>query len=157
DHGRLTVFPASGYDHPDQSHFTSRHLWPFGALDVQQSPGWLARLLDVIGDDDNATQGLSLDSALMPSLATARVPVATLDDPADYGFDSHNVWDVPAVLLQEAMGSLGGIVDSSEPFLTGASKTISQADQLRRQLGRFVGDDGRAHYNTKVKYPDTDF
>jgi uncharacterized protein (DUF1501 family) len=157
DHGRLTVFPAIGYYHPDQSHFTSRHFWEVGALDTRQSTGWLGRLLDVIGDEDNAMQGLSLDSSLMPSLATARVPVATLTNPSDYGFDSHNVWDVPAVLLQEAMGSLGGLVDETEPFLTNASKTISQADQLRRQLGRFVGDDGQAHYNTKAKYPDTDF
>jgi uncharacterized protein (DUF1501 family) len=157
DHGRLTVFPAIGYYHPDQSHFTSRHFWEVGALDTRQSTGWLGRLLDVIGDEDNAMQGLSLDSSLMPSLATARVPVATLTNPSDYGFDSHNVWDVPAVLLQEAMGSLGGLADETEPFLTNASKTISQADQLRRQLGRFVGDDGQAHYNTKAKYPDTDF
>jgi uncharacterized protein (DUF1501 family) len=157
DHGRLTVFPAIGYYHPDQSHFTSRHFWEVGALETRQSTGWLGRLLDVVGDDDNAMQGLSLDSSLMPSLATYRVPVATLANPTDYGFDSHNVWDVPAVLLQDAIGSLGGYVNDGDPFLTSASQTIGQADRLRRQLGRFVGDDGRAHYNTKAKYPETDF
>ena len=31
--GKLTVMPAIGYDHPDQSHFTSRHFWEVGALD----------------------------------------------------------------------------------------------------------------------------
>jgi uncharacterized protein (DUF1501 family) len=157
EHGRLTVFPALGYYHPDQSHFTSRHFWEVGALDTRQSTGWLGRLLDVIGDDDNAMQGLSLDSSLMPSLATARVPVATLTNPADYGFDSHNVWDVPGVLLQDAIGSLGGLRDEGDPYLTKASETIGQADRLRRQLGRFVGEDGRAHFNTKAKYPETDF
>jgi uncharacterized protein (DUF1501 family) len=156
-HGKLTVFPAIGYTHPDQSHFTSRHFWEVGALDPQQSTGWLGRLLDVIGDDDNALQGLSLDSSLLPSLATARVPVATLTNPTDYGFDSHNVWDVPGVLLQDAIGSLGGLTDEADPFVTKASQTAHQADQLRRQLGRFVGDDGQAHYNTKAKYPDGDF
>src|SRR5919202_3710273 len=30
--GKLTVFPAIGYDHPNQSHFTSRHYWEVGAL-----------------------------------------------------------------------------------------------------------------------------
>ena len=49
----------------------------------------------MIGDDSNPMQGLSLDETLLPSLATAKVPVATLDDPTDYGFDSQNVWDVP--------------------------------------------------------------
>src|SRR5438093_4460325 len=31
--GKVSVFPAIGYDHPDQSHFTSRHFWEVGALD----------------------------------------------------------------------------------------------------------------------------
>ena len=155
--GRLTVFPAVGYAHPDQSHFTSRHFWEVGALDPQQSTGWLGRLLDVIGDGDNAMQGLSLDSALLPSLATARVPVATLGSPADFGFDSHNVWDVPGELLEDALGSLGALAADPDPFLAQASRTAAQADSLRRQLLRFVGTDGQVHYNPKATYPDTDF
>jgi uncharacterized protein (DUF1501 family) len=155
--GKLTVFPAIGYSHPDQSHFTSRHYWEVGALDPQLSTGWLGRLLDEIGDDENAMQGLSLDSSLLPSLATARVPVATLEDPTDYGFDSQNVWDVPGALLPDAMGSLGGLTVATDPFVTQASKTAYESNQLRRQLGRFIGEDGQAHYHTKVKYPDGDF
>ena len=157
DHGKITVFPAIGYSHPDQSHFTSRHYWEVGALDPQQGAGWLGRILDVIGGEENAMQGLSLDESLLPSLATAHVPVATLTDPTDYGFDSHNVWDVPGTLLPDAMGALGGLTDATDPFLTAASKTAHDANQLHRQLGRFIGDDGQAHYNTKVKYPDGDF
>ena len=155
--GKLTVFPAIGYSHPDQSHFTSRHYWEVGALDPRQGTGWLGRLLDVIGDDDNAMQGLSLDSSLLPSLATARVPVATLSEPTDYGFDSHNVWDVPGALLGDAIGSLGGLSVPTDPFLTRASQTAAQANQLHRQLSRFIGDDGQAHYHTKVEYPGGDF
>ena len=34
EEGKVTVFPAIGYDHPDQSHFTSRHYWEVGALDA---------------------------------------------------------------------------------------------------------------------------
>ena len=155
--GKLTVFPAIGYTHPDQSHFTSRHYWEVGALDTQLSTGWLGRLLDVIGDDNNAMQGLSLDSSLLPSLASARVPVATLEDPTSYGFDSQNVWDVPGALLPDAIGKLGGLSVAADPFLTKASQTAAESDQLRRQLSRFIGDDGQAHYHTKVKYPDGDF
>ncbi len=102
-------------------------------------------------------QGLSLDQTLLPSLATAKVPVATLDDPTDYGFDSHNVWDVPGTLLPDAIGALGGLNDAQDPFLTQASQTAGESDQLRRQLARFIGPDGQAHYHTKVKYPDGDF
>ncbi|HUY70886.1 MAG TPA: DUF1501 domain-containing protein [Gaiellaceae bacterium] len=152
--GKLTVFPAIGYTHPDQSHFTSRHYWEVGALDPQLSTGWLGRVLDVIGDESNAMQGLSLDSTLLPSIATARVPVATLQNPSAYGFDSQNVWDVPGTLLQDAIGSLGGLSVATDPFLTQASEIAGQSDQLRRQLGRFIDANGQAHYETKVKYPD---
>ena len=31
--GKVTVMPAIGYTHPDQSHFTSRHYWEVGATD----------------------------------------------------------------------------------------------------------------------------
>jgi uncharacterized protein (DUF1501 family) len=155
--GRVTVFPAIGYSHPDQSHFTSRHYWEVGAIDPQLSTGWLGRLLDVIGDPENAMQGLSLDSSLLPSLATGKVPVATLEDPTQYGFDSHNVWDVPGALLPDAIGALGHLSDPADPFLTRASATAAQSNQLRKQLGRFVGEDGQAHYDTKAKYPDGGF
>ncbi len=44
DEGKVTVFPSIGYDHPDQSHFTSRHYWEVGATDPRLHHG-LARPL----------------------------------------------------------------------------------------------------------------
>jgi uncharacterized protein (DUF1501 family) len=152
--GKLTVFPAIGYTDPNQSHFTSRHYWEVGALDAQIGTGWLGRILDVVGDGSNPMQGLSLDPTLLPSLATAKVPVATLQNPTSYYFDSQNVSDVPGVVLQDAIGSLGGLSVPSDPFLTGASQVAAQSDQLRRKLSRFIGPDGQANFHTKVKYPD---
>ena len=35
--GKVTVFPAVGYDPPDESHFTSRHYWEVGQLDTQRA------------------------------------------------------------------------------------------------------------------------
>ena len=49
DEGKVTVLPAIGYDHPDQSHFTSRHYWEVGATDPRLLTGWLGRYLDVAG------------------------------------------------------------------------------------------------------------
>ena len=63
--------PAMGYDGPDQSHFTSRHYWEVGELDPHERTGWMGRLIDQIGTDDNPLQGLSLDGWLSPSLASA--------------------------------------------------------------------------------------
>src|SRR3954454_12060656 len=67
--GKVSVLPAVGYDHPDQSHFVSRHFWEVGGLDPRLRSGWLGRLLDVIGSDDNPLQGVSMGGSLGPSLA----------------------------------------------------------------------------------------
>ena len=157
DKGKVTVFPAIGYTHPDQSHFTSRHYWEVGALDPQLGAGWLGRLLDVIGDDENAMQGLSLDDSLLPSLATAKVPVATLSDPTQYGFDSQNVWDVPGALLPDAIGSLGGLVDTTDPFLTQASQTAGECNQLRQQLAASSARTARLTTTRRSSIPDGEF
>ena len=69
--GKVSAFPAIGYDHPDQSHFTSRHYYEIGELEVGFRTGWLGRYLDAVGDDDNPLQGLSMDGSLSPMIATA--------------------------------------------------------------------------------------
>src|SRR5215210_3300812 len=58
---KMAVLPSIGYTDADQSHFTSRHFWEVGKLDPNLRTGWMGRLLDIIGDDDNPLQGLSLD------------------------------------------------------------------------------------------------
>jgi uncharacterized protein (DUF1501 family) len=155
--GKLTVFPSIGYTRPDQSHFTSRHYWEVGALDYRESTGWLGRLLDVVGDPENAMQGLSLDGNLQPSLATARVPVSTLSSPGDYRFRSHHVWDVVEELMADAIGDLGALARSPDPGLALASATAAQSDRLRRQLGRLVGEDGELKTSEKAGYPENEF
>jgi uncharacterized protein (DUF1501 family) len=84
--GKVTVLPAVGYDHPDQSHFTSRHFWEVGATDTRLLTGWMGRYLDVAGSADNPLQGLSMTGSLQPTLATTKVPVAAIQGPDEYGF-----------------------------------------------------------------------
>ena len=84
--------PGIGYDHPNQSHFTSRHFWEVGAADERLATGWLGRYLDRVGSKDNPLQGLSLDWSLQPSLATAKMPVAAVDAPDRYDFWARGVW-----------------------------------------------------------------
>jgi uncharacterized protein (DUF1501 family) len=157
ERGRLAVFPTIGYQHPDQSHFTSRHFWEVGALDPRAGTGWLGRLIDVIGDSENALQGLSLDGALLPSLATAKNPVATLSSPGEYGFGSHNVWDVPGELLDDSIGILAGLSNDTDPGLAEVAQTARQSEMLKRDLRRFIGRDGQDRFKSKVEYPGTDF
>src|SRR5205085_2774983 len=72
--GKVSVLPAVGYTHPDQSHFTSRLFWEVGALDPHLRTGWVGRVLDVIGTPDNPLQRVSLDGQLSPTPARRRLP-----------------------------------------------------------------------------------
>ena len=105
--GKVAVFPAIGYDPPDESHFTSRHYWEVGELNTQGRTGWMGRYLDVAGSPDNPLQGLSLDYSLAPALATARVPVAAVSTPSDYGFWAYGLDEPLTGPTLETFGRLG--------------------------------------------------
>jgi uncharacterized protein (DUF1501 family) len=143
------VLPAVGYDHPDQSHFTSRHYWEVGALDPHLRTGWLGRYLDSVGTPDNPLQGLSLDTGLQPSLATASAPVAALESPDRYRFSDPKVasFALEAQMLK-AVGALGSAhAVGHDSALQQAGRAAQQAQHLRNQLGAF------ADAGTKVPYP----
>ncbi|MGI8421479.1 MAG: DUF1501 domain-containing protein [Gaiellaceae bacterium] len=149
--GKVTVLPAVGYDHPDKSHFTSRHFWEVGATQTNLRTGWLGRYLDIAGTKDNPLQGLSLSTGLQPGLATARVPVASLDSPDRYGFSDRKLggtFPLESSMLR-AVGALGSAhAVGSDPALRQGGSTAQQAEHLRNELARFTSD-----YGTKVPYP----
>jgi uncharacterized protein (DUF1501 family) len=150
--GKVSVFPAVGYDHPDQSHFTSRHFWEVGALDTGGSRGWMGRYLDTYGDAGNPLQGLALDANLAPSLATSRVPVAAISTPSDYNFPAAWVGNPITAPLMDAYGRLGAIAPTSDAM--GQARTaVAQADGVRRALGGFVTADGKPGFTSPVTYP----
>ncbi len=137
---KLTVFPAIGYTGPDQSHFTSRHYWEVGATDADLRTGWLGRVLDRIGDGDNPLQGLSLDYHLHPTLATGRVPIASLDSPDGYSFWAKNVWGDVQDRMLETVGAMGSAhAASKDPALKRAGEITVQSMRLRQQLLPFGG------------------
>jgi uncharacterized protein (DUF1501 family) len=147
--GKIVTFPAVGYDHPDQSHFTSRHFWEVGATDTRLLTGWLGRYLDAAGTTDNPLQGLSLSGSLQPSLATAKVPVAAIDGPNQYDFWSPGVWGEVEDRMLDGLGALGRIRSQDAAFATAANVTL-QADRLRRQLLPFASSKG---ITSPVAYP----
>ena len=145
---KVTVLPAVGYTHPDQSHFTSRHYWEVGATDADLRTGWLGRYLDKTGKTNNPLQGLSLDDTLAPALATAKMPVASISTPDDYSFYSNRVWGEVEQRMLEGIGLLGNRHDDAG--LRTASAVSRQVDRLRRQLIPFQS------YSSPVKYPTSD-
>jgi len=147
--GKVTVLPAVGYDHPDKSHFTSRHYWEVGATDAHLRTGWLGRYLDTVGKPDNPLQGLSLDIGLQPALATASAPVAALDSPDRYGFSDPRIATFPLeAQMLKATGALGSAhAAGNDAALAQAGAAAQRAQHLRNQLGAF------SDFGTRVTYP----
>jgi uncharacterized protein (DUF1501 family) len=134
---KMAVLPSIGYTDADQSHFTSRHYWEVGKLDPDLRTGWMGRLLDIIGDDDNPLQGLSLDGWLSPGLATASKPVAAIDG-TSYDLWAPGVWGPADELMQTAIGDVGTAHASSGDIgLKAAGRVSRQAAQLHSQLAGF--------------------
>jgi uncharacterized protein (DUF1501 family) len=136
--GKVSVMPAIGYSHPDQSHFTSRHYWEVGATEVDLQTGWMGRYLDAVGTQDNPLQGLSLTGELEPTLATASVPVAAISAPNQYVFSVPNLWGSPSVRMLETLGEFGRLATTDAAVQTAASVAV-ESELLRRQLLPFAG------------------
>ncbi len=147
--GKVSAFPAIGYDHPDQSHFTSRHFYEVGELAVGFRTGWLGRYIDAVGNDENPLQGLSMDGSLSPMLATANRPVAAIDS-----VDGYDLWSpVSDPVESEMYRSFArfGAMPSDSPALSQVRKATAQTDKLREDLGGLGG------FTSPVAYPDTYF
>jgi uncharacterized protein (DUF1501 family) len=154
--GKVNVMPGIGYDHPNQSHFTSRHFWEVGAADERLSTGWLGRYIDRVGKPDNPLQGLSLDWSLQPSLATAKMPVAAVDAPDRYDFYARGVWGEISERMVDAIGRLGSLPTRGDPALAASSDAARQSAQLYRQLTPFRPKDDRKAITSPVAYPSGD-
>jgi uncharacterized protein (DUF1501 family) len=148
--GKVAVFPAIGYTSPNQSHFTSRHFYEIGELEIGARTGWLGRYLDRNGSDDNPLQGLSLDGTLSPSLATADKPVAAVDDPTDFDMWVRGVGDPVANPMYDTFGNFGSF-GSDSPGMTHVRRATRQTADLREQLASF------GSYTPPVAYPNTNF
>ena len=151
---KVTVLPAVGYTHADQSHFTSRHYWEVGATEASLRTGWLGRYLDRVGKKDNPLQGLSLDDTLAPALATAKVPVASISGADQYDFYSKQVWGQVEERMLEAIGLMGH--QPADAGLRTAGNVEVQVDRLRRQLIPFQSSNGKPSYTSPVAYPKSD-
>jgi len=150
--GKVTTFPAIGYDPPDESHFTSRHYWEVGQLDASLTSGWMGRFLDVVGTPDNPLQGLSLDDSLAPALATTSVPVAAVSSPASYTLWANGLDSPLAAPTISTFGALGSLSAPSPAFVQ-ARSAARDTSLLLNQIAPFVTADGQPNDNSPVTYP----
>src|SRR4051812_21010241 len=133
---KVSVLPAIGYTSANQSHFTSRHYYEIGEVQVGANTGWLGRYIEQVGADDNPLQGISLSNELSPSLATPSKPVAAVESVTDYDLWSWAGSDPVEARMFGSFGNLGALPADS-PAMTQARRAIGQTEQLREQLAGF--------------------
>ena len=150
--GKVAVFPAIGYDPPDESHFTSRHYWEVGELNAQARSGWMGRYLDVAGSPSNPLQGLSLDYSLAPALATTKVPVAAVSTPSDYNFWAYGLGEPLTSPTLEQFGALGAL-GAPSPAYAQARNASLDTSIIRNQIAPFGEHEGKPGFTSPVTYP----
>ena len=144
EEGKVTAFPAIGYEPQDESHFTSRHYWEVGQLDTNARTGWMGRYLDLAGEPTNPLQGLSLDYSLAPALATETMPVAAVSSPADYTMWAEGLGSPVIEPALETFGALGAPHRPSPALRTGSRRLLRhrprpQQDGRVRQVREGIG------------------
>ncbi len=133
--GKVLVFPGIGYADEDMSHFTSRHYWEVGATSTELTTGWLGRYIDLTGDETNPFQGLSLDGQMNPTIATAKNPVAAIDQPNNFGVWVNGVWGNAGDWTLESASSLGDKQRNwHDPAIKQVASAASEVGIVRRTL-----------------------
>jgi uncharacterized protein (DUF1501 family) len=154
--GKVTVLPGIGYRDPDMSHFTSRHYWEVGEKSTTTTTGWLGRYLDQVGTRANPLQGLSMDSEMNPTLATARNPVAAMDRPENFSLWMEGVWGDVFSLALDSTSRLGAAQrDSRDQAIAQVAEAAAESGIVRHALAPFADQDGNPTYTSPVTYPST--
>jgi uncharacterized protein (DUF1501 family) len=156
EQGKVTVFPAIGYEPAEESHFTSRHYWEVGQLDANARSGWMGRYLDLAGEVDNPMQGLSLDYSLAPALATATMPVAAVSSPADYTMWAYGLGEPVSGPALATFGALGALPAPS-PAYAQARDASYDTSLVLEEMAAFVKSQESSPGSSPVSYPSGDF
>jgi uncharacterized protein (DUF1501 family) len=156
EEGKVSVFPAIGYEPSEESHFTSRHYWEVGQLDANARTGWMGRYLDVVGEPDNPLQGLSLDYSLAPALATATMPVAAVSSPADYTMWAFGLGEPVSGPAIETFGALGALAAPSPAYAQARGASYNTSLVLE-EMASFVKTEKETGDHAPVAYPTSEF
>jgi len=156
EQGKVTVFPAVGYEPAEESHFTSRHYWEVGQLDANARSGWMGRYLDLTGEPDNPLQGLSLDYSLAPALATETMPVAAVSSPADYTMWAYGLGEPVTGAALETFGALGALPATS-PAYAEARNASYDTSLVLDEMAAFVKSEEESKDTSPVSYPTGEF
>jgi uncharacterized protein (DUF1501 family) len=121
----VAVAPAVGYPGANYSHFTSRHFWEVGALDVGGTTGWMGRYLDRVGKPNVPIQGISMGGSLSPMQATNNVPVAAISNISDYRYWYPHLWGDMEATATASIRNLGRTATPDAQLAT--SRMVAEA------------------------------
>jgi uncharacterized protein (DUF1501 family) len=152
EEGKVSTFPAIGYEPSEESHFTSRHYWEVGQLDANARTGWMGRYIDLAGEAGNPLQGLSLDYSLAPALATAAMPVAAVSSPADYTMWAYGLGEPVSAPALQAFGALGALPAPS-PAYAEARGASYDTSLVLEEMANFVTSEKETGDTPPVTYP----
>lgn len=155
DAGKIGLMPGIDYANPDLSHFHSRHFWETGLVTPKTATGWLGRLLDHTGSQDNPLQGVSMSGSLSPLLRSGSAPVAAVSSPGDAQFWIPSVWGKAfddAMIAWERISSR----PTSGPGAAAATASAANAKKVADLLAPYRKDDekGIDPLAGPVPYPD---
>ena len=140
DAGKIGLMPGIDYANPDLSHFHSRHFWETGLVTPKAATGWLGRLLDRTGSQDNPLQGVSMSGSLSPLLRSGQAPVAAVSSPGDAQFWIPGVW---GKAFDDAMAAWEQIASrpASSPGAAAATASAASAKKVADMLAPYKKDD----------------
>ncbi len=149
EEGKVTTFPAIGYEPPDESHFTSRHYWEVGQLDTQRAlrlDGALPRLWPA--NPTTRCRACRSTTRSRRRSPPTTMPVAAVSSPADYTMWAYGLGEPMIGPALETFGALGALSAPSPAYAQAraasydTSLVLEQDGRLRRvreRIGRQIG------------------
>ena len=147
------VSRPSGYDPPDESHFTSRHYWEVGELDTPDALG-LDGALPGRRPANPATRcrACRWTTRSRRRWRRTKMPVAAVSSPADYNMWAYGL-DEPVIgPALRTFGELGALNAPSPAYAQARGASLDTSIVLN-QMAAFVQSQGKSTYQPAVSYP----
>ena len=154
DAGQLAVVRGVGYPDQNYSHFKSMAIWQAGDPELRLQDGWLGRTLDKLESQvHNPFLGFNIGASTPPELRAETVPIPSVQDPAEYGFQhAGKVVDSASDLRTATLMKLYDQYPAASPYGVLLESTVESALSSAQQLARAGGV-----YKPAVEYPATSF
>ena len=150
DAGDMAIIHGVGYADSPRSHFRSMDIWHTCEPDKIGTEGWLGKVTrELDPNKENVLTAVSFGAALPRALALPGVPVACVDDLANYGL-------LPGIANEQRKKILDRFARMYSPTIgTGAVMDYLGQTGLDTLEGADILKDAPKMYSSTVEYPDS--